>query len=152
MRITPFVLTGALVAVASAAPAATAAPKKPITKTYAVTAPAPDPTNYADPVQPGYSVCAMRVANSFNKTAFKAPAAGKLKVELSGFTGDWDLLLLDPKGTELGAGGGNDVATPAAPATELATVKIKKAGSYSIVACNWAGGPTGTVKYTFTYA
>jgi hypothetical protein len=30
---------------------------------------------------------------------------------------------------------------------------MKKAKqTFHIIACNWAGGSTGTVKYTFTYA
>jgi hypothetical protein len=155
MRITPLVLAGALVVAAGAAgsPASAAASKKPISKTYAVTAPVPDPTNWAGQGGvAGYSVCAQRVPSSFQADTFKAPAAGKLKVTLSGFNGDWDLLIMDSKKSEVTAGGDSAVATPAAPATETATAKIKKAGTYTIVACNWAGGPTGSVSYTFTYA
>lgn len=149
MRLTPFALAGLLVAAAAATPA-DAAPRKPITKTYEASAPTPDPSNYAGQ---GYSVCAMNVPNSFHIHKFKAPAAGKLKIELTGFTGDWDLLFLDSKGSELATGGASDLGTPQTPAKESMTAKIKKKGAtYEIVACNWAGGPTGTVKYTFTFA
>ena len=151
MRITPLVLAGALVTVGATAPNATAAPKKkPITKTYEATAVAPDMTNQTED---SYSVCAMNVPNSYHIANFTAPAPGKLKVELYNYTGDWDLLLLDSKGTELAAGSELALSTPNAPATETMTVKVKKSKTkYQIVACNWAGGPTGTVKYTFTYA
>jgi hypothetical protein len=141
--------TAALVAASLAvavvsAPAATAAPKKkPITKTYTATAPAPDPSNYA---QQGYSVCAMNVPNSFDRQEFKVPAAGTLAVEVSGYQGDWDLLLLDADNEELATGGSSDLGVP-----EVAEVRFKKATKVSIVACNWAGTPTATVKYTFTY-
>lgn len=149
MRLTTLALAGLLVAAAAATPAA-AAPKKPIVKTYEATAPTPDPSNYAGM---GYSVCGMNVPQSFHTAEFRAPAAGKFKVELSNFTGDWDLLLLDSRGSEVAYGGASDVGSPQTPARESMTAKVKKGGTvYKIIACNWAGGPTGTVKYTFTYA
>jgi hypothetical protein len=30
-------------------------------------------------------------------------------------------------------------------------VRFKKPTTVTIVACNWSGGPTANVKYTFTY-
>jgi hypothetical protein len=103
----------------------------------------PDPSNYA---QQGYSVCAMNVTNSFDRQEFKVPAAGTLAVEVSGYQGDWDLLLLDADNEELATGGSSDLGVP-----ETTEVRFKKAQNVSIVACNWAGTPTATVKYTFTY-
>ena len=138
------VLTLAVLAAATvAAPGAVAAPPKPITKTYTATAPVPDPTNVAG----GYTVCAQNVPQSFHIEEFKVPAAGTLKVELTEYQVDWDLLLMDGKGKELGSSGSGGVGEP-----EVAQVKFKKAGVVQIVACNWSGGPTGTVTYTFTYA
>ncbi len=157
MRILPLVVTGALVAAGAAAPASAATKKKPkpITKTHQATAAAPDPTNHLNEVQPGYSVCAQRVPQSFQTFTFKAPAIGKLNVKLTGFTGDWDVLILDSKGSEIGYGGNGELNTPQDPTVgnENTTVKIKKAKTtYSLVACNWAGGNTATLTYTFTYA
>lgn len=150
MRKTPLLVSAAALVAAGLAMPATAAPK-PITKTYTATAPTPDPTNYA-PNSP-YEVCAMVVPQSWHSEAFKAPAPGKLSVKLTGFTGDWDLLLIDSKGTQITHGGASDVGTPGTPASESMTTKVKKGGTaYQIIACNWAGGPTGTVTYTFTYA
>ena len=151
MRTKPLVVVGVIAAVAVSTPATAATKKpKPITKTYTATAPLPDPSNYA---QQGYSVCAQNVPQSYHTTTFTAPAPGKLAVKMGGFTGDWDLLIMDGAGTELAAGGGSDVGTPQAAATESATTKVKKKGAkYQIVACNWAGGSTATVTYTFTYA
>jgi hypothetical protein len=147
MRTTPvLVAAAALIAAGSALPA-TAAPRKPITKTYTATAPTPDPTNYAEL---GYSVCSQMVPQSAFTELFKAPGTGKLKIEMTGFVGDWDLLILDGKGAEIANSGGTQ---PVDPSIEQATIKVKKAGTtYKIISCNWAGGPTATVKYTFTYA
>ena len=138
------VVTLAVVAAATvAAPSALAGPAKPITKTYTATAPLPDPTN----VGGGYTVCAQNVPQSFHIEEFKAPGAGSLKVELTEFQVDWDLLLMDGKGKELASSGSGGVGEP-----EIATLKLKKPGVIQIVACNWSGGPTGTVTYTFTPA
>jgi hypothetical protein len=139
----PAVLALAILAAGSAAaPMAQAAPK-PVKKTYTATAPMPDPTNFAGQ---GYSVCAQNVPQSFHTEEFKVPAAGTVKVELVGYQGDWDLLLMDGKDQEMAYGGAIE---PGAP--EIAQVKFKKAAVVKIVACNWAGGPTGQVTYTFTY-
>lgn len=135
----------ALTATTVAAPAALAGPKpkpKPITKTYTATAPLPDPTNLVG----GYSVCAQTVPMSFHIEEFKVPAAGTLKVELTDYQLDWDLLLMDGKDKEIASSGSGGLGEP-----EVAQIKFKKAGLVQIVACNWAGGPTGQVKYTFTY-
>lgn len=133
----------ALTATTVAAPAAIAGPKpKPITKTYTATAPVPDPTNAAG----GYSVCAQNVPQSFHIEEVKIPAAGTLKVELTDYQVDWDLLLMDAKDVELAGSGSGGVGEP-----EAVQVKFKKPGVVQIVACNWSGGPTGTVTYTFTY-
>jgi hypothetical protein len=142
-RTAALVVASLAVAAVSAPPALAAPKKKPITKTYAVTAPAPDPSNYAGQ---GYSVCAQNVPGSFDKQTIKVPAAGSLAVELSGFQGDWDLLLEDADDSELSTGGSSDLG-----GTEATEVRFKKAQKVSIVVCNWAGSPTASVKYTFTY-
>ncbi|MDP3711199.1 MAG: hypothetical protein Q8R60_01775 [Mycobacteriales bacterium] len=140
-------LTAASVAIVGTALPSVAAPKpKPITATYTATAATPDPTGG---VASDYSLCGQTVPGSFDKRPFTVPAAGTLKVELSGYVNDWDLLLMDGAGKEL-AGSGSGGYAPA-PAPEVVTVKFKKKTPVQIVACNWAGGPTGTVTYTFTY-
>lgn len=150
MRTRTLVLAGAVALVAAASPVSAGPKPKPITKTYTATAPAPDPTNAAPGAK--YSVCAQNVPMSAHTEVFKAPAPGKLAVELKGFEVDWDLLITDAKGTEVGASGNGGYGTPASPSVEKATVKVKKAGTFNIVACNWAGTPSATVKYVFTYA
>ena len=145
MNRTATLTLAALAAATVAAPGAVAAPPKPkpITKTYTATAPMPDPTNWAGQ---GYSVCAMNVPQSYHIEEFKAPAAGTLKVTLSKFEGDWDSLLLNDKGDEMTYGGSSDVA-----GEEVMQMKFKKAQTVQIIVCNWAGGPTGEVTYTFTF-
>lgn len=140
MNRTAALTLAALAATSVAAPAALAAPK-PITKTYTATAPVPDPTNLAG----GYSVCAQNVPGSFHVEPFKVPGAGTLKIELKDYQIDWDLLLMDGKGKELASSGSGGLGEP-----EVVSLRIKKPTAVQIVACNWAGGPTGTVTYTFT--
>ncbi len=158
MRITPFLLVGALAATAFAAAPADAAKKKkkPITKSWSLTAPAADPTNYLGTAGVGdYSVCAQTVPGSFEIKEFKAPAAGKIKVTLTDFIGDWDLLVMDKGNNEIGYGGSSGINTPQdmKAGNETATLKAKKAGYvFKLVGCNWAGGSTGKMSMTFTYA
>ncbi|HWL35145.1 MAG TPA: hypothetical protein VNQ77_03030 [Frankiaceae bacterium] len=155
MRITPLVLAGALAATALAGTATAAPKKKPITKSYDASAASPDPTNWANDAGGGYSVCAQRVPGSFHTHTFTAPALGKINIKVTGFTGDWDVLITDSKGTEIAAGGSSGINTPDAPTAgdESVTLKIKKAKSkINIITCNWVGGPSAKVKYVFTYA
>lgn len=149
MNRTAVLLAGTVALVGIAAPQSIAAPKKkPITKTYTATAVAPDPTNFLGlATGGGYSVCAQNVPGSFHDEPFKVPAAGTLKVELTGYTGDWDLLLMDGAKEELAYSG----LTELQGAPEVVSVKFKKATQTHIIACNWAGAPTGKVTYTFTY-
>ena len=144
MNRTLAVTLGVLTAATVAAHGAVAAPPKPVTKTYTATAPLPDPSNFAEL---GYSVCAQNVPQSYHIEEFKVPAAGTVKVVLTGFQGDWDLLLMDGAGKELAYGGALPPETD-----EIAQVKFKKPTVLQIVACNWAGGPTGEVTYTYTPA
>lgn len=144
MRIRTAAVTS-LVAVAAAgtlAPAMAAPAKpKPITKTYTATAPTPDPTPIAG------DVCTPALATARHSEPFKVPAAGRLKVTIE-FTGDWALGLRDKKsGSQIAS---SDGATPETP--ESMDVKFKRATEVFIDACNFAGGPTATVTYTFTYA
>ncbi|HVF20553.1 MAG TPA: hypothetical protein VNA14_09950, partial [Mycobacteriales bacterium] len=98
---------------------------------------------------------AVEAPQSVHVESFKAPAAGTLKVEVTGFLGDWDLALNDGKAKRL-AEGDNASVTPTSMSTgsivEKLSYKVKKAGDLVIVVCNFAGGPTGSGKYTFTPA
>lgn len=128
----PLALVGVTVAPSLAAPKAK---PKPITMTYTATA------------APG-AVCDGTVPTALHKTAFKVPAAGALKVTLSGFTADWDLALTSG-GRELASSAG---LNPVDGDTEQVVAKFKRASTVSIDACNFVGSPTATVTYVFTYA
>jgi hypothetical protein len=133
------VTAATLVAIGTLALPSSAAPKKkPITKTYTATA-VPSGvglTSYCD---------GLPTTTDKHLEAFKAPAAGSLKVALTGATGDWDALLLDSAGSRVA------YSATLGPGDEAYTYKIKKAASYTLMSCNGLGGPTATVKYTFTY-
>lgn len=77
---------------------------------------------------------------------FTAPAAGTLKVAISGFTGEWALDLRNEKGAVLAE---TDVL---APELETLTVKLRKPGVVNIAPCNLAGTPEALISLVFTYA
>ena len=140
-------LVGALIAVAAASPAL-AKHKKPITETYTATAPTPDPGNFVTG-----TLCRGVTPAGTNEhhKEFAAPEAGTLEVTLTGYQGDWDLAVRNSKGANIGESGSGGYM-PVAGTDEKTKIKIKKAETLTIVACNWAGSPTSTVKYTFTFA
>ena len=128
---------------ASAGPVV-AAPKKPIEKHWDIVAPAPDPSNWAEQSQ--YSVCAQLVPGSYQVEEFSAPARGTIDISITGFEGDWDLLVLDDAGNEMGAGTSSDLG-----GTEKVRLKIKKKMDIDIIACNWAGTANAKGYYKFVY-
>jgi hypothetical protein len=134
-------------ATATLAPAASAAPKT-ISKSYTVTAPVPVPL----PAQ-GTPTCIDGVEGLSKRTeTLKAPAAGTLKVELTGFQGDWDITIFDDKNKPLVAGGGTSTPNTNTGANkDTATYKAKKAMTLKIVTCNFVGSPTANAKYVYTY-
>ena len=144
-RLLPTLAVGTCLAVLVAP--ATAAAKKPITKSFDITIPVPFPANQAT------SECETTTAGpSEHNEVVKVPAAGTLEVVISGFAGDWDGVIRNSKGQSLALTSGTDAASPGTNATDKAKVKIKKADTITIEICNFAGGPTGKGKYTFTYA
>ncbi|MFN2626850.1 MAG: hypothetical protein ABR520_12300, partial [Mycobacteriales bacterium] len=118
------------------------------TKTYTAMAFPPDPGNYVTG-----TLCRglnpMHMGEHLHP--FKAPAPGVLDVVLTGYMGDWDLAIRDSDGDNAGESGSNAMP-PVTPGDEEAVVKVKRAADFTIVACNWGGGPTATVKLTFTFA
>lgn len=129
----------ALVGIAALALPGAAAPPKPITKTYTAT---------AAPSGLGLTAYCTGLPTTTDKhfEGFKAPAAGTLKVALSGAVGDWDAFLLDATGEILAE------SANLGPGDEGYSHKIKKAATFSLLSCNGAGGPTASVTYTFTFA
>ena len=90
---------------------------------------------------------------SITTKTIKPTGAGTLAVDVTNFTGDWDITVTDDKGKVLAVGAGT--ATPTALTTpgaaEKAVVKIKKAMTLNIAVCNFLGSPAADAKYVFTY-
>jgi len=110
--------------------------------TIQVTDATPDPTG-GGIGDPPTGICGGKLPAE-KGAPVKFPSAGKIKMELSGFQGDWGLALRDDKG-KLIAG---DDQNP--PATEVVSTKIKKAGTYALQGCNLGGTSLATIKWTFT--
>lgn len=134
----------ALLAVALLAVPAGATHKAPVTETYDVTAPLPYPVD-------GASHCSEGVEGLTKDTRpFTIPEAGVLTVELTRFLGDWVLELHDDKGRLLAQAAELDPANTA-PKRQIVFKKGKPKQQVSIAVCNVNGGPTGSVRYTFTH-
>lgn len=148
MRIRTALAASLSVAVAAGAltPAVAAPKPKPVKKTYTATAFPPDPSHIA--VTDG--ICNTTNPASQHNEDFKVPFAGTLVVDMTGFQGDWDLALY--LGDALVASSAQSIEqSPDTP--EKMTVKLKKVGkTYSIRACNFAGGPTAEISYVHTPA
>ena len=78
---------------------------------------------------------------------FKAPAAGRLTVTMTGFEGDWDIFVLDAKGGVLGSATESQLQGAAQQETIVLSFGAKKA--LQVSACNWAGGPQATVAWKY---
>ena len=134
---------------ATLAPAGAAAPKT-ISKTYDMQLlPLPLPAQGTVTCLPADG---MEGLNKHTET-LTAPAKGLLLAQVSGFTGDWDISVFTASGKNIGVGSGTSTGggAPAMNATDKIKLKIKAAGTYQIVMCNYAGTPQATGKYTFTY-
>ncbi|MBC7374684.1 MAG: hypothetical protein H7323_11910 [Frankiales bacterium] len=129
LAVVPVVLLAVTVA-----PSLAASKAKPFSKTYEASAPVPAAELACDGTAP--------MARDLEE--IKIPAAGTVKVDLSGFLGDWDLQVL-ANGKQLG------VSQEVQPLTEgeSVAVKVKKATTLVINACNYNGGSTGTVAVSF---
>ncbi|MDX6197306.1 MAG: hypothetical protein QOJ79_457 [Actinomycetota bacterium] len=108
-----------------------------------------DVTLTPDPSLEASSACEATLPSAVDNHPFTVPGAGTLTVVLdspdptgTGST-DWDLELLDADGSvNSGSEGGTS--------HEEAAAKYKKGQHMTIQVCNLAGGPNGTVSYTFT--
>ena len=120
---------------------ALAGPKKAVTKEYTASAPVPDPGNYA------LGNCDGSVPMSKYEETFKAPFTGRLEVWMDGFQGDWDLGLFQDGA--LAADSAQDVSQPIDTPEHIDGFKLKKGEEVVIRSCNFSGGPTAHMKYTF---
>lgn len=140
MRRVPLVLLVGTALAATVTPGL-AAPK-PITQEVPYTDPTPDYSGFAVGTN---SHCEGLLPRE-KPYVFKAPAAGRLKVTLSKFSGEWGLDLRDAKGRVLAE---TDVL---GAQTETLTVKLRRAGEIQIAPCNLAGSTGSLISLVFTYA
>lgn len=135
-RIALLTISAAVIAVVGPAQAA---PPKPMTQRFTYT------DNTADPTASAVTGprCDGMLAPNEPGLEFTAPAAGKLTVSLTA-TGDWGLEVLDAKGRLLGSSDGD---TP--EDQEKVTVKLKTAGTFTVLPCNLGGLPqaSGVIEY-----
>ncbi|MGH2755725.1 MAG: hypothetical protein ACRDLB_15020 [Actinomycetota bacterium] len=80
--------------------------------------------------------------------AFKAPKKGTLEATSAGFTGDFDLYLLDDAGVPL-VRSENDQTLDQAPPEESVAMPLAKGQAVQIAVCNWLGAPDVTVDWVF---
>lgn len=137
---------GLIAAALSAAPAL-AKKKKTVTihKEFSAGPHAPMPSGLA-----GETEGCLESTEGVNKTTvdFKTPGKGIITVTIDTFEGDWDLYLLQD-GALLASSSSSQLEGAAAEEKIMMNLGAKKA--VSIVACNWAGGPTAEGMYMYKY-
>ena len=80
---------------------------------------------------------------------FRAPARGVLSVVMNEFEGDWDLVVRNKDGGEIGSSADTQ---PLWPAREEVVIPLDAGQKVSIVACNYLNGQQGVdVRYSFAY-
>lgn len=139
-RRTPLVLAGlCVVATGALAPASAAPTPKPYTTTTTYTDRTPDPTGglgaNCQGLTPPEAPVEMKVANP-----------GVVTLSITGFTGDWALVVRDKKDSKLlGASDTNP------PATENVIVTLKKATTLLVQPCNLGGTVDATLKLAYRF-
>lgn len=143
-----------VVAAGALAPVAAAPKPKPITAAYDVEGlPVPLPITGSEGF--GSSSCEdprLEGVSTTTKT-IKPTGAGTLTVDVTKFSGDWDITVLDDKGKVLGVGAGTSTPTALTqtnPAEKL-VLKTKKASTLKIAVCNFGGSLTAHVEFAFVY-
>lgn len=143
MRTRTMLVAGALATVAAASLSpAQAGPPKPFSKTMAFTDATPDPTGNAAATEQEH--CRGELPRE-KPVEVMLPGPGVVEVSISGFQGDWTLMVTDKADKTLG---GADVNPPA---TEAVRVVVKKAGPILISPCNLVGTSQATLTYSYRY-
>ncbi len=146
-------MTSLLVGLLVAGVFATTAQAKPVGGSYDETLlPFPKLAAWGDPVGIAEPSClAGQSGVNWDAHDFTAPANGTLMASMKGFTGDWDLFILNAAGDRVHplAMSENDQGTGGAAAEEAVELVLKKGTKVQIAPCNWAGAPQATVSYMF---
>lgn len=128
--------------------------KKKVTKTISetidVTAfPFPNLSSHTATPLPG---CAAGEEGVHKHThPFEAPGNGTLTLSMSGFTGDWDLYVIDDAGVAIARSDNEQVGQTMAPPEEKIEMPLAKGKAYELVICNWAGAPQATADLQYVY-
>jgi hypothetical protein len=142
VRRRPALLAGllALTAAAGALAPAHAAPPKPFSKTVTFVDSTPDPSAYFL----GPEHCLGQLPKE-KPVQVALPGPGVVTIAITGFTGEWSLLVTNPAGDVIG------VADADAPATEKLTMRVRKAQRIDILPCNLAGTFEAQLTYSYAY-
>jgi hypothetical protein len=140
MRRVVLLAVGSAVVAAGAFAPAQAAPPASFSKTVTFVDSTPDPTAFFL----GPEHCMGRLPAE-QPVEVEIPASGVVKVAISGFTGEWSLMITDPKGRVI------TTADADAPATESTTFRMRRAGTIHILPCNIAGTFEAQLTYSYTY-
>ena len=140
MSRTVLLSAGAALLAASAFAPAAAAPPKSFSRTVTFVDSTPDPSAYFL----GPEHCMGRLPAE-QPVAVTIPGPGVVDVAISGFTGEWSLMITDKNGDVIAT------ADADAPATESTSFRIKRPGKINILPCNLAGTSEATLKYGYTY-
>jgi hypothetical protein len=146
-RTLALVATAGAVAFGAFAPATAATKTKPITIEYDVQGlPNPQPL-------PSGTSCLEDQYEGISRTTktIKTTGPGVLSVTLNGFSGDWDITLMDQDGEELAVGDGTSTGggAPATNGEDTLVQKFKKASTFKVAVCNFAGTPQAHVKVSY---
>jgi hypothetical protein len=148
-RATLAVITLAAVGVAGGVPALAKAPKpKPISGTWSYTDYSADPSVSVTSAAGNHPYCHDPVpATPADVNAHTIKVKGRGLLSVAGTTtGDWGMEIDDAKGNVLATSDGTQPQDQ-----EGAIVDLPKAGTYSVLYCNFGGAPTATAKYRFVY-
>lgn len=140
------VATLAVLAAGAYAPAV-AGGTKPITMEYDVQGlPNPQPL-------PSGTSCLDAEYEGISRTTktIKTTGKGLLTVTVTKFSGDWDITVMDKDGAELASGTGTTTGggAPATDGVDTLELKFKKADTFQVAVCNFAGSPSARVKLTY---
>ena len=73
------------------------------------------------------------------------PGPGNVEIAISGFTGEWSLMVTDAQGELIGS------ADADAPATESMSLRMKRSGKINILPCNLFGTFEAQLSYSYRY-
>lgn len=119
---------------------AQAGPPKPFTKSMVFVDETPDPSAYFL----GPEHCLGQLPRE-KPVAVTIPGPGVFDIAISGFAGEWSLLVAEPSGKVVAT------ADAAAPKTEATTIRFKKATKIEILPCNLAGSFEAKLVYSYKY-